>query len=297
MKKQSSSLSIDSVGSAAGISREARRRKEKDRAAERRLKLDAHYSDVDIGHIADHNNYTQNYSETADSAVSDGDEVDDFSVLTNSHKLIVPPGKLKEMQRNGTSLDRSSSDQSTGSLLYCKTPTTGGGPSMLGMGGGVTGIMSNLAPGKSSSLIFPTGVDTAPGGGDDDRGRAWDLESAKIKRSKVNFQLDHCEAIRFRFKKKLMLNNLNLSSADIPMKDLCGTALGNSLFKLSLAGNRLGSVPPKLVVSLPALKILDLSQCELHQLPEKFYLPKLTRLNLSNNRFTEFPEEVRCVEC
>jgi Leucine-rich repeat (LRR) protein len=37
---------------------------------------------------------------------------------------------------------------------------------------------------------------------------------------------------------------------------------------------------------------LDLSQCALTTLPEKWHLPKLTKLNLSQNRFTDFPEEV-----
>jgi Leucine-rich repeat (LRR) protein len=169
------------------------------------------------------------------------------------------------MRQTTTSLDRSSSDQSTGSLLYGKTPTSG---ALLG---------------KSSSLIFPTGIDSTP----EDNS-----EAAKIKRRKVNLALDQCEAVRFPFKKKLILTSLELSAADIPLKDLCGSSLGNSLFKLSLAGNRLGTVPPKLVQSLPLLKHLDLSQCELSQLPDKWNLPKLARLNLSHNGFTEFPEEV-----
>jgi Leucine-rich repeat (LRR) protein len=147
---------------------------------------------------------------------------------------------------------------------------------------------SNSALGTSSSLTFPTGVDSVPVV---NRARM-ESGSAKVKSSEVNLQLDQCEAVRFPFKKKLMLNNLSLTSADIPMNDLCGRYLGNSLHKLSLAGNRLGVVPPRLVMSLPVLRALDLSQCELHQLPEHFNLPKLARLNLSHNRLTEFPEEV-----
>jgi Leucine-rich repeat (LRR) protein len=136
-------------------------------------------------------------------------------------------------------------------------------------------------------FVCPTGVDSALV---DDRGRS--DETSKSVRGKVNFRLDQCEAIRFPFKKKLMLDNMHLTNSDIPMKDLCGTPLGNALFKLSLAKNRLGSIPPKLVVSLPLLRSLDLSQCELHQLPEQFNLPKLQRLNLRHNRFTDFPDEV-----
>lgn len=167
--------------------------------------------------------------------------------------------------RGISSLDRSSSAESTGSLLYGKTPT------------------STALLGKSSSLIFPTGIDSTPEN---------DSEATKLKRRKVNLALDNCEAVRFRFQKKLMLDHLDLTAADIPLKDLCGTSLGNSLHKLSLAGNRLGTVPPKLVRSLPVLKHLDLSQCELTQLPEIWNLPKLARLNLSHNGLTDFPEEV-----
>jgi hypothetical protein len=162
------------------------------------------------------------------------------------------------------SLDRSSSDQSTSSLFYGKTPNSG---ALLG---------------KSSSLIFPTMESSArPAEGD-----------VSLRR-RINLLLDQCESVRFPFKKKLVLSDLSLSAADIPLGDLCGTSLGNSLHKLTLAGNRLGTVPPALVQSLPGLRHLDLSQCELHHLPDKWNLPKLTRLNLSHNRLTDFPEEVR----
>jgi Leucine-rich repeat (LRR) protein len=85
---------------------------------------------------------------------------------------------------------------------------------------------------------------------------------------------------------------LHLTAADIPVKDLYGSSLGNYLHKLSLAGNRLSTVPPKSVTCLAALKTLGLSQCELHQLPEEWNLPQLKRLNLSYNQLTEFPEGV-----
>jgi hypothetical protein len=156
--------------------------------------------------------------------------------------------------------------------------------------------------GKSTSLIFPTGVvdgiaaaaapstssnvtDTGPSG---ERSRT----NQDLKSHKINLLLDQCETVRFPFKKKLMLNSLDLTAADIPVKDLYGTNLGNSLHKLSLAGNKLSTVPPRLVTCLPILKALDLSQCELHQLPERWNLPQLKRLNLSHNRLTDFPEEV-----
>lgn len=101
----------------------------------------------------------------------------------------------------------------------------------------------------------------------------------------------------FPFQEKLMLNSHNLSAADIPLKDLFGTALGASLHKLSLQVNRLGTVPVRLVNSLPMLRTLDLSQCELNQLPKKWNLPKLTHLYLNTNRLTDFPEEVSIALC
>lgn len=155
--------------------------------------------------------------------------------------------------------------------------------------------------GKSSSLIFPTGVEpTANSGrgtsiGSVGRGSSAsssDYAANNLKRRKVNLLLDQCETVRFPFKKKLILSDLNLAASDIPVKDLCGTPLGQSLHKLSLAGNRLGYIPAKLVTNLPMLKHFDLSQCELHQLPETWSLPNLRRLNLSHNRLTDFPEEV-----
>jgi len=284
-----------SIGSNSG--RDARKKKEKGRAAERRRKLDAQASDIDIGHIVDadadvddddnNDNYNDpdnamehNYDdseEAADQFVT----VEDATVSFSKNVAMAPVVDFKNMR--STTLDRSSSDQSTGSLLYCKTPSTGiGGP---------MGMLGGASLGKTSgSLIFPTGVDSVDHHHGDDRP---DSADAKLKRSKVNLRLDQAEAVRFPFKKKLMLNNLNLTATDVPMKDLCGTPLGNSLHKLSLAGNRLGAVPSKLVQFLPQLKRLDLSNCELHQLPEQWNLPKLAWLNLSRNRFTEFPEEVR----
>lgn len=204
----------------------------KQRSRDRRNKLEAQHSDVDLGRI------------------DDGDHVP---------PLLIPPTE-------GT-LSRGSSDQS-GSVLYGKTlhPPRNG-----------------VLLGKSSSLIFPTGVEVS---GKDES------ESANIKRRKLNLLLDQCETVRFPFKKKLSLDNMKLSSSDLPLKDLLGTPLGNSLHKLSLVGNRLTAIPERLVQTLPVLKHLDLSQCDLVTLPETWHLPQLKRLNLSHNRIADFPDEV-----
>ena len=212
----------------------------KARATGRRDKYFAQSSEIDLGH--------------ADDLLSEGGAT-----------TITPPLSFAALQ-HGSSLERSSSDQSTGSLLYGKTP-----------------LSSNLL-GKSGSLIFPTGVDSSVNA---------DTETDNLKRRRVNLLLDQCETVRFPFKKKvLILNNMGLVAADLPVKDMVGTSLGNVLHKLSMAGNRLGAIPPKLVVGLPALKHLDVSQCELHQLPDKWNLPQLKRLNVSHNRLRDFPEEV-----
>lgn len=122
-----------------------------------------------------------------------------------------------------------------------------------------------------------------------------EIDAQKVKHSKINVLLDQCEQVNFlRSKKKLILKNLNLKASDIPCKGICApTTLGKMLHKLSLAGNpRLGEVPNQLVAHLPNLKHLDISQCQLHQLPTVWKLPLLKQLNISHNRLTDFPEEV-----
>jgi Leucine-rich repeat (LRR) protein len=170
------------------------------------------------------------------------------------------------------SLSRESSSECSASLLYGKSLRSPRSGALMAKG--------------SSSLIFPTGVDPPVD---------MVVPSNNIKRRRINLMLDQCETVRFPFKKKLILENLNLAVSDIPLRDLVNTSLGNSLHKLSLAGNRLVSIPAELVQCLPVLSTLDLSQCELYQLPDKWNLPKLKRLNLSHNRISDFPEEVRFI--
>ena len=285
MHRSASSMSIDSTNSA----KDERKRKEKERLKDRFHKHNSlTSSEFELGRIVDVDPNTGNDQTNYDSDLDDFDDAGIPMIEQPKQIVSMTPGRFLAMQSYST-LDRSSSDQSTGSLLYCKTPTTGtGGP--LHHSGGLSGVLGNSALGKSSSLIFPTGVDSATA---EERGKT-NSHSINLKKCQINIRIDQCESVRFFKQKKLMLDKLNLTCADIPLKDLCGTPLGNSLHKLSLAGNRLSSIPPQLVVSLPVLRTLDLSQCELYQLPPHFNLPKLNVLNLSDNRFADFPDEV-CV--
>lgn len=208
----------------------------KQRASDRRMKMESQSSDIDAGHI-EH---------------EDEEEGEHAPVL-------IPPTE--------GSLSRSSSEQS-GSLLYGKTlhPPRNG-----------------VLLGKSSSLIFPTGVE-APGGEES--------HASSYKTREINLRLDQCETVRWPKKKKLMLDNMQLSASDIPVKFLYNTSLGNTLHKLSLCGNHLSTVPAKLVQCLPQLHTLELAQCELVALPDAWNLPQLRTLNLSHNKLTEFPDEV-----
>jgi hypothetical protein len=277
-RKAESSLSAQSTGSANNIRESKKKEITKQRSADRRAKFNA--DSHDVGHISegtaivpatpfssfpDPGTPTSMTPRAVTYAVEDSEAAanDAAAIALSPASSASPPPPSLPPRPGLTSLDRSSSDQSTSSLFYGKTPNSG---ALLG---------------KSSSLIFPTMEASAK-----------PVEGDMTLRRKINLLLDQCESVRFPFKKKLILSDLSLAAADIPLGDLCGTSLGNSLHKLTLAGNRLGTVPAALVNNLPGLRHLDLSQCELHHLPDKWNLPKLTRLNLSHNRLTDFPEEV-----
>lgn len=92
-------------------------------------------------------------------------------------------------------------------------------------------------------------------------------------------------------KKKLILENLNLTAKDIPVRAICQKPLGKELDKLSLAGNKLSIIPDRLVLDLHGLQTLDLQQCDLTKLPTKWNLISLRRLVLSHNKLQDFLEE------
>ena len=143
----------------------------------------------------------------------------------------------------------------------------------------------NLAPlaKGSSSRIPPTGV-RAPGN------EVSESDGAKMRR--INLMLGQAKTEHLTFNKELILDGMRLVAANVPVQELINTTIGNSLRKLSLKENPLSSVPPMLLTFLHALETLDLRQCKIHRLPDKWDLPQLKHLNLSHNLISEFPDEV-----
>jgi Leucine Rich repeats (2 copies) len=140
----------------------------------------------------------------------------------------------------------------------------------------------------TSSLIFPLHYSRT--------GRARRASDASATRQrKILAAVSHCRnSIWFLQRRKLWLERMNLTTSDLPMIHLVETALGATLRGLFLARNtELCYIPESLVQSLPALQTLDLSHCNLSELPLVWDLPRLSVLNLSHNRLTEFPEDVR----
>ena len=289
-----------------GLRETTKKQRDQQRRAEVRLKRESMENQVEAGHPTTGETVAEPHH-------SEGGGGGGFFSDLMSHQTI--GGRSS----TGTSsLERASSDQSTGSILYGKTPNTG---AILGRGTSLifpTGVESRTTGDRDSSdhhhiscvgsvsgtsSVGSGGVSVVGAGGgshhsyhhSNSTGSATQ-ESSQAKKSKINLLLDQCETTRFRFKKKLILSNLGMTRSDIPVGYLCGTALGNLLHKLSLSGNHLGSIPDLLVQSLPTLKHLDLSQCRLHCLPSDWNLPQLKKLVLSTNLLRDFPEEVsvRC---
>lgn len=86
---------------------------------------------------------------------------------------------------------------------------------------------------------------------------------------------------------------MNLSYDEIPVDQICSDKLAPQLYKISLAGNRVYSIPEPLLVKLSGLRVLDFSQCDLQSIPEEWDLPSLKKLNLSHNRIAKCLSEVR----
>jgi Leucine-rich repeat (LRR) protein len=139
----------------------------------------------------------------------------------------------------------------------------------------------------TSSLIFPVHYSRT--------GTSRRASDAYTQQRKIVAALAKCRnSICFLQRRKLWLERMNLTTNDLPMIHLVDTALGASLRGLFLTGNtELCYIPESLVQSLPVLQTLDVSHCNLSELPPVWDLPRLSVLNLSHNRLTEFPDDVR----
>mmetsp|Transcript_3191 Transcript_3191/g.7323 ORF Transcript_3191/g.7323 Transcript_3191/m.7323 type:complete len:1274 (+) Transcript_3191:449-4270(+) len=121
---------------------------------------------------------------------------------------------------------------------------------------------------------------------------AEDIETMRLVRHRV--QECEAKASKRRFfsrKSHLALDNLGLTEKQVPTQALNEGQLGVQLQSLSLANNKLSVVPATLVVCLPQLRALDLSNCLLFTLPKRWNLPQLKTLNLSCNMLQRFPDE------
>ena len=130
---------------------------------------------------------------------------------------------------------------------------------------------SNFMNDSASRRMFGRGASNRSTGG----GVMESDQSIIEKQRRVNLLMGQCENVRFPFKKKLILANMNLSYDEVPVEHICSDRLGVALYKLSLAGNPIFALPEILIVKLNGLRILDLSQCELRTLPETWNLPSL----------------------
>ena len=119
------------------------------------------------------------------------------------------------------------------------------------------------------------------------------LSSTNERQRRLRLLMDQCEMVRFPFKKKLILANLTLNHEDIPVDEICSDTLGTALYKLSLSGNSLHSIPEPFVAKLTGLRLLDISQCDLQMIPVTWDMPLLKKLIMSRNQIKAFPAEVR----
>jgi GTPase SAR1 family protein len=121
-----------------------------------------------------------------------------------------------------------------------------------------------------------------------------DDDRAKIQEVKKVIRTYECSTKKRFFgmrKAKLVLSGLQLRENHLPMPDFIDTPVGHSIQYLALSNNLFETIPASLVVCLPNLKSLDLSNCCVSELPEKWDTPKLKKLNLSYNRLRTFPRD------
>jgi len=119
-------------------------------------------------------------------------------------------------------------------------------------------------------------------------------ENDPVFNSKVILLLDRCKSRMERLfyrKYHLGLDNRHITDSQIPMKKLQGTKFGHNLQSMSLSYNKLETLPQSLVRCLPNLRVLNLSHCIIYELPKRWNLPLLKKMDISHNLLITFPEE------
>ena len=242
-----------------------RRQKDRDRAKERSCKLESFTSGSDRGKIVD---TTTDLSDTR----VDGDDSEPGG-LSTLHLTAAPKRVVSMTPDNFNSL------MSLNSIENGIDRVENGSPQVVGpLHHYVEGSceLENSLNSDQNGVIFR----------DSRHSRKGNVKSIS------NMTLNRIDLNPNERLTKLSFSGMNLCCSTTPTHVLCGTPLGGTLQNLSLSGNPLRELPPTLVVGLPALQILDVSKCQLHQLPQEFCLPNLRVLNLGYNLLTEFPNEV-----
>lgn len=89
-------------------------------------------------------------------------------------------------------------------------------------------------------------------------------------------------------------NRFKLDKKDLTTGEVSYTLLHQTkhLTHVSFKGNQIDAIPPYLATQLHSLRCLNLSKCDIFELPLDWDLPQLKSLDLSFNRLVDFPKAV-----
>jgi len=164
-------------------------------------------------------------------------------------------------------------------------------------GVGYGGDLDSSEAYRNRSTSSPTTIHT--------RESSYDIDDYNNDKNKVgmdeNLSLTEDLKVKHRFqefrreqsgksKPKLILSNLKINARNIPVNEILSL---HHVYKLSQSQNNLFSIPPQLVDGhLHGLSTLDLQKCNLSEVPEKWNLESLKRLDLSYNRLQTLNEDI-----
>jgi GTPase SAR1 family protein len=157
----------------------------------------------------------------------------------------------------------------------------------------VSSSVDDVAKAGSTTIISDAPLEREPNNNEAENQIS--KENNRVFNSKVTLLLDRCKAKMERLflkKNHLGLDNRNMTECQIPMEKLIGTKFGHYLQSLSLSHNKLDTLPQSLVRCLPNLRSMNLSHCLIYELPKRWNIPLLKKLDISHNILIGFPEEV-----